>query len=81
MRIQNKQIIASILFVLISFVSMSQGQGPCAGCPNPPCAACCPNCGGPPPPPGLTIDEFLIFGIAFALIFGVKKILSFNRNN
>ena len=67
MRIQNKQILASILFLLASFVCF-------AVVPPPP-----PN--GPPPPPGLPIDGFLIYGVAFALIFGVMKILSFNRNN
>jgi len=66
MRIQNKQILASILFLLTSFV--------CAAAPPPPPS-------GPPPPPGLPIDGFLIYGVALALIFGVKKILSFNRNN
>ena len=67
MRIQNKQILASILFLLASFV--------CFGVAPPPP----PN--GPPPPPGLPIDGFLIFAIVFALIFGVKRILSFDRNN
>ena len=67
MRILNKQTLASILFLLASFVCF-------AVAPPPPPA-------GPPPPPGLPIDGFLIYGVALALIFGVKKILSFNRNN
>jgi len=67
MRIQNKQILASILFLLTSFVCFA---GPM---PPPPQT--------PPPPVGLPIDGFLIYGVALALIFGVKKILSFNRNN
>ena len=66
MRILNKQTLASILFLLMSFVCVA---GPM---PPPP---------GPPPPPGLPIDGFLIYGVVIALIFGVKKILSFNRNN
>ena len=68
MRIQNKQILTSILFLLISFV--------CLAVPPPP-----PPQPGGPTPPGLLIDEFLIYGVAFALIYGVKKILSFNKNN
>jgi hypothetical protein len=66
MKISNKQTLASILFLLTSFV--------CAAAPPPPPL-------GPPPPPGLPIDGFLIYGVALALFFGVKKILSFNRNN
>ena len=66
MRIQNKQTLASILFLLMSFV--------CDAAPGPPPP-------GPPPPPGLPIDGFLIYGVVFALIFGIKKILSFNNNN
>ena len=43
MNIQNKRIIASILFVLISFVCVAQAI------PEPPVP-------GPPPPPGFPID-------------------------
>ena len=57
MIIQNKRIIASILFVLISFVSIAQGSGP------PPPA--------PPPPPGLPIDSGLLILLISGLFFGV----------
>ncbi len=65
MTIQNKRIIASILFVLISFVCAAQTL------PPPP---------GPPPPPGFPIDGGVLFGMAFALFYGVKKLL-LKRNN
>ncbi|MCL6293506.1 PID-CTERM protein-sorting domain-containing protein [Jejuia spongiicola] len=61
MTIQNKRIFASILFVLISFVCVSQGSGP------PPPA--------PPVPPGTPIDGGLIAGACFALFYGAKKLL------
>jgi len=35
---------------------------------------------GPPPPPGLPIDGGLLYGMAFALFYGVKKVL-LKRNN
>lgn len=66
MTIQNKRIIASILFVLISFVCVAQIPGP----PPP----------GPPPPKGFPIDGGLLYGMAFALFYGVKKLL-LKRNN
>ncbi|MDG1730204.1 MAG: hypothetical protein P8K68_14760 [Algibacter sp.] len=66
---QNKRIIASILFVLISFVCEAQGVP--GSMPPPP---------GPPPPPGFPIDGGLIYGMAFALFYGVKKLL-LKRNN
>jgi hypothetical protein len=47
MGLQNKKILASILFVLISFVSIAQGS-----VPPPPM---------PPPPPGLPIDDAMLF--------------------
>ena len=60
MRIQNKQFIASILFVLISFVCEAQGGV------NPPPPM-------PPPPSGLPIDtSFYILFIA-ALAFGIIR--------
>jgi len=63
MTIQNKRIFASILFVLISFVCVSQ-----VGPPNP----------GTPagPPPGLVpIDGGVLMGAFFALIYGAIKML------
>jgi hypothetical protein len=62
MTIQNKTIIASILFVLISFV----------------CAAQTPPPPGPPPPPGTPIDGGLFTGICFAIFYGAKKLLKRN---
>lgn len=59
MIIQNKKIPASILFVLISFVSVAQRGGP------PPPA--------PPPPPGLAIDSAIYVLIAIALLYGAIK--------
>jgi hypothetical protein len=59
MKIQNKRLFASILFVLISFVCMAQ-------IPPPP---------GAPPPPGLPIDGGLLLGAGFAIFYGVRKIL------
>lgn len=60
MKIQNRKYIASILFVLISFVSSGQTDGT----PPPP---------APPPPPGLPIDDFLPVLLVIALIYGVIK--------
>ncbi len=65
MTIQNKRIIASILFVLISFVCAAQTG------PPPP---------GPPPPVGFPIDGGLLYGLAFALFYGVKKLLLKRKN-
>ncbi|OUR91204.1 hypothetical protein A9Q87_11010 [Flavobacteriales bacterium 34_180_T64] len=59
MRIQNRTILASILFVLISFVCMAQG-----GNPPPP---------GPPPPPGLPIDGLIPIAIILAIYYGARK--------
>lgn len=59
MRIQNKKILASILFVLISFVCAAQGDNP-----PPPM---------PPPPPGLPIDGFTTLALIVGTFFGVKK--------
>ena len=58
MRIQNKKILASILFVLISFVSVAQGSG------NPPPPM-------PPPPPGLPIDSGIFILLLLGLLLGV----------
>ena len=64
MTIQNKRIFASILFVLISFVCVSQG----GGAPPPPAP-------GPTPPPGLLIDGGVIISLCVGLLYGVKKLL------
>ena len=69
MTIQNKIIFASILFVLISFVCVAQDPG---SIPPPP---------GPPPPPGFPIDGGLLFGMIFALFYGVKKLVFPTNNN
>ena len=61
MGLQNKKILASILFVLISFVCVGQiGNGQ----PPPPM---------PPPPPGLPIDDALPFLFILALFYGVYR--------
>jgi len=64
MKIQSKKIVASILFVLISFVCLAQSE------PPPPT---------PPPPPGLPIDGGLIVLLVLGLFFGVKSILKFSK--
>ncbi len=61
MRIQNKKILASILFVLISFVCVAQSSGP----PPP----------SPPPPPGLPVDGGLLALLGIGLLYGAKKLL------
>ncbi|WP_299223418.1 hypothetical protein [uncultured Psychroserpens sp.] len=66
MRIQNKTYLASILFVLISFVSTAQG-----GTPPPP---------GPPPPPGLPIDDYLPLFLVVALIYGIIRRIKLSRH-
>ena len=68
MGLQNKKIIASILFVMISFVCVAQGVG--AGIPPPP---------GPPPPPGLPIDGALPILFLVALLFGIYRKFKFVR--
>lgn len=62
MIIQNKRIVASILFVLISFVCFAQG----GETPPPP---------GPPPPIGLPIDDYLPVLFTLGVVFGVKQLL------
>ena len=62
MNIQHRKYIASILFVLISFVCVAQG-----GNPPPPL---------PPPPPGLPIDGLTPFILILALFYGVRKHLN-----
>ena len=61
MIIQNKKIVASVLFVLISFVCLAQTGGP------PPPA--------PPPPPGLPIDGGILTALCLGLFYGVRKLL------
>ncbi|MCX7551253.1 PID-CTERM protein-sorting domain-containing protein [Xanthomarina sp. F2636L] len=60
MKIQNKKMVASILFVLISFVCVAQST------PPPPL---------PPPPPGLPIDGGILAGLFIGIVLGVKKLL------
>ncbi|MEZ4855324.1 MAG: hypothetical protein R2812_02470 [Gelidibacter sp.] len=60
MIVQNKKILASILFVLISFVCTAQPNG----MPPPP---------APPPPPGLPIDNTIIVLFFLALALGIYK--------
>jgi len=67
MRVQNKKIIASILFVLISFVCVAQGSG----MPPPP---------APPPPPGLPIDGATTMVLLAGLFYGIKKTLKNNKD-
>jgi len=55
-----KKIPASILFILISFVSAAQTS---SGPPPP----------APPPPPGLNIDAGIYILLAIGLIYGVIK--------
>ena len=61
MKIQNKRIIASILFVLISFVCVAEGEFP----PPP----------TPPPPPGLPIDGGVMVALGLGLFYGARKLL------
>ena len=56
---QNKNMLASILFLFMSFMSMAQG-----GTPPPPT---------PPPPPGLPIDGGTLILFISALTYGVYK--------
>ena len=60
MTIQNKRIVASILFVLISFVCVAQTG------PPPP---------APPVPVGLPIDGGLFLGLFAGLFYGVRRLL------
>ena len=58
MRLQNKLKLASILFILVSFVCAAQGID------NPPPPM-------PPPPPGLPIDGSVLLVLVLGLIYGV----------
>jgi len=57
---QNKTIIALILFLFIGYISVAQ-----ANMPPPP---------APPPPPGLPIDGGIIALFVIALTYGVYKL-------
>jgi len=69
MIIQNKRIIASILFVLISVVCVAQASPPPPGTP------------GPPPGLALPIDGGGLFGLCCGLFYGVVKMLNRNKAN
>ncbi|GAA3643136.1 PID-CTERM protein-sorting domain-containing protein [Flavivirga jejuensis] len=68
MKVQNKRILASVLFVLISLVCFAQDLP----APAPP--------GPPPVPPGLPIDGGVLFGVVFAMFYGVRKLLTKNNH-
>ncbi|MFI0429653.1 PID-CTERM protein-sorting domain-containing protein [Mariniflexile sp. HMF6888] len=68
MIIQNKRIVVSILFVLISFVCAAQTGDD----PPPP---------GPPSGYGLPIDGGVLLGVCVGLFYGVKKLLFKNNNS
>ncbi|WP_445731293.1 PID-CTERM protein-sorting domain-containing protein [Mariniflexile sp.] len=68
MTIQNKRILASILFVLISFVCTSQVGG---AEPPPPGA----------PPPGLPIDGGVLLALGLGLFYGAKKLFFGNKKS
>lgn len=61
-----KNMLASILFFFIGFVSMAQDM------PQPP---------APPPPPGLPIDDGLVALFMVALIYGVYKINQISKRD
>lgn len=66
MIMQNKRILASILFVLISFVCIAQGGE------QPPTPQ-------PPTPPGLPIDGGLLVGVFFAIGYGARKFYTLKK--
>lgn len=63
MTVLKKRILASILFVLISFA--------CAAFQLPEE----PPVPGPPPPVGFPIDGGVLTGVFFALVYGARKII------
>ncbi|WP_338356023.1 PID-CTERM protein-sorting domain-containing protein [Yeosuana marina] len=67
MTAQNKKIVASILFVLISCVCMAQVDPP----PSPVMAKT-----NTPPPGFLPIDGGVLLGLCIGLFYGAKKILA-----
>lgn len=64
MMLPYKRTVASILFVLISFVCSAQTLPP-PGAPS-----------DTAPPPGLPIDGGILIGACVALLYGSKKLLS-----
>jgi hypothetical protein len=68
MRIQNKLKLASILFLLVSFVCAAQETGD----PPPPM---------PPPPPGLPIDGGLLVLLVFGVLLGAYYRTMFSQSN
>jgi ABC-type antimicrobial peptide transport system permease subunit len=64
MEIQNKKILALILFVFVSITCNAQDFGGGGGMPQPLPA-------GAPPPPGMPIDEGLIVLFIIAVIYGI----------
>ena len=66
MKMQNKFKLASILFLLISFVCAAQGID------NPPPPM-------PPPPPGLPVDGYVAFLLVLGLIIGVYFQIKFSK--
>ncbi|WP_166959748.1 PID-CTERM protein-sorting domain-containing protein [Yeosuana marina] len=67
MTAQNKKIVASILFVLISCVCMAQIDKP----PSPMAKSA-----AGPPPPGFPIDGGVLVGVCIGVFYGAKKILA-----
>ncbi|RBP34733.1 hypothetical protein DFR65_101632 [Oceanihabitans sediminis] len=63
---RNKNMLASVLFVLISFVCVAQDT------PQPP---------APAPPPGLPIDSGVYVILVIGLMYGAYKILRFKVNS
>jgi hypothetical protein len=68
MKIHNKKILASILFVLISLVCVAQGTNP----PPPPSA---------PGPPGTPIDGFTGLAVIIGAIYGVTKTIKNSKEH
>ncbi|MCA0131237.1 hypothetical protein [Winogradskyella alexanderae] len=64
---ENKNMLASILFSLMGFLSMAQGATP-----PPPM---------PPPPPGLPIDNGVAILFFVAIFFGAYRILRLKKQN
>ena len=62
---QNKKMLASILFFFLGYISMAQG-----GTPPPPM---------PPPPPGLPVDNGIIILFILALSYGAYKAYKFSK--
>jgi len=62
---QSKNMLASIVFMFIGFISMAQG-----GTPPPPM---------PPPPPGLPIDGGVVVLFIAAIAYGIYKAYKISR--